>query len=191
MESKNLNAVQIIPFVGRLLSERRFDELGDLARKDERVLDQLVQTLRSASGPFYLFAATALSKVGKVAVEPLVEALQDEQYPVRQVAAMALGEIRDPEGIKGLVERLGDEHYVVRQAAAVSLGKIGVVEAIEPLLRAVGDESEIVRRAVVNALGMIGDEVALPALVRVEAEDIEAVAKRAREVIRQIRERHE
>ncbi len=187
MESEKLNQVQIMLLVTQLLSEMRFDELGDLARKDERVFDHLVQTLRGGKGPFCFFAATALSKVGEAAVEPLIEALQHSQYPVRQVAALALGEIRDPRVVGRLVEGLGDEYEAVRQAAAVSLGKIGAVEAVEPLLRAIGDESEIVRRAVVNALGMIGDERALPDLARLEAEDTEAVAERAREVIRQIR----
>jgi len=188
MESENLNPVQIILLVTRLLSDRRFDELGDLARKDERVLHHLVETLRGGRGPFCFFAATGLSKAGQAAVEPLLEALQDGQYVVRQVAALALGEIGDLRAVERLVEGLGDEYEAVRQAAAVSLGKLGAVEAIEPLLRAMRDESEIVRRAAVNALGMIGDESALPELKRVEAEDTEAVAQRARAVIREIRE---
>ena len=189
MESKNLNQVQIIILVGKLLSERQFDTLGEMARKDKRVLDQLARALRGDEVMFCFFAAVALTKVGDAALEPLVESLQDGRYPVRQAAASALGDVRDSRAVGRLVERLGDEHHVVRQAAAVSLGKIGAEEAVEPLLRAIGDESEIVRRAVVNALGMIGDDRALPELMRVEAEDLEAVAKRASEVIRQIQER--
>jgi HEAT repeat protein len=189
MDVKKLNAVQVILHVSRLLSERRFDELGDLARQDERVLDQLVQTMRETNGPFYLFAATALSKAGTVAVAPLLAALQDRQVPVRQIAAFALGEIGDLSAVEGLVEGLEDEHHVVRQVAAVSLGKLGAAEAVGPLLRAIDDDSELVRKAAINALGMIGDERALPALERAAANDTKAVAARAREVRRQIRER--
>ena len=191
MESKKLNPVQIILLVTQLLSERRFDELGDLARKDERVLHHLVQTLRDGKGPFCFFAATALSKAGASAVAPLLEALQDGQYVVRQLAALALGEMEDLRAVERLVAGLGDEHEAVRQAVAVSLGKLGAVQAIEPLLRAMRDESELVRRAAVNALGMIGDERALPELKRVAAEDTEPVAERAREVIRKFGERDE
>jgi len=187
MESQKLNAVQVIILVGRLLSERRFDELGDMARRDERVLDQIVQTLREGKGPFCFFAATGLSKAGPPAVGPLLEALDDPQHAVRQVAAFALGEIGDLSATEGLIGRLGDAQYVVRQAAAISLGKLGTAAAVEPLLEAIGDDSDMVRRAVVNALGMIGDERALPALERVAAQDTEAVAERAREVHRQIR----
>jgi len=191
LKSENLNLVQIIVLVGKLLSERRFDELGEMACKDERVLEQLVRTLRGDEVLFCFFAAAALSKAGKAAVGPLVESLQDGRYPVRQAAALALGDIGDLRAVGRLVELLDDKYYVVRQAAAISLGKIGAVEAVEPLLKAIGDENKLVRKAVVDALGMIGDERALPELVRVEAEDTEAVAKRAREVMQQIRERGE
>jgi HEAT repeat protein len=189
MESQKLNAVQVIVLVSRLLSERRFDELGDMARQDERVFDQLVQTMREGKGPFCFFAAAGLSKAGEAAVAPLLEALQDRQAPVRQIAAFALGDVGDLRAMEGLVGRLGDAQHVVRQVAAVSLGKLGAVAAVEPLLGAIDDDSDLVRKAVVNALGMIGDERALPALERVAAHDVEAVAARASAVSRGIRER--
>jgi HEAT repeat protein len=187
MDSKELNSVQVIMLVARLLSERRFDELGELARQDERVLYQLVETLRDGKGMFCFFAAVGLSKAGESAVQPLIEALQDEQYIVRQAAAAALGDMGDKRAVEGLVERLGDASDVVRQSAAVSLGKLGAGEAVEPLLRAIGDESELVRKAVVNALGMIGDERAVPALKRAAVEDTEAVAERARAVMQEMK----
>lgn len=191
MDNKDLEAAQARMRTMKLMSERRFDELGDLAQQNELVLNYLVETMRDGSGPFCFFAATGLSKAGQTAVVPLLEALQDEQYVVRQVAALAVGDIGDRRAVERLVESLGDEHEAVRQAAAVSLGKLGAVDAVDPLLSIIRDESEIVRRAVVNALGMIGDERALLELVRVEAEDTEKVAERAREVIRQIEEREE
>jgi HEAT repeat protein len=187
VETQSLNAVQVIILVSRLLSERRFDELGDLARQDERVFDQIVETMREAKWPFSFFAAASLSKAGELAVAPLIEALQDSQFVVRQIAAMALGDIDDRSAVEPLVDLLADDQEVVRQAAAVSLGKIGVVEAISPLLQTIGDDSELVRKAVVNALGMIGDERALPALERVAETDAAAVVERARAAIRQIR----
>jgi HEAT repeat protein len=186
MESQNLNAVQIIIRVGELLSERKFDELGELARRDERVFQQLVDTVRGGQGLFSFLAATSLIRVGERAVAPLIEALHDDQYVVRQAAAAALGDMGDRRAVEGLIDRLGDESEVVRQSAAVSLGKLGATEAVEPLIRAVGDESELVRKAAVNGLGMIGDKRALPALKRAAAEDTEAVAQRARAVMQAI-----
>ena len=189
MESKNLNAVQVIILVSRLLSEQRYNELGELARHDERIFNQLVETLRSGKGPFCFFAATSLGKVGSSAVPPLIEAMGDKVYPVRQVSALALGEIGDPGAVDCLSAALHDEQHAVRQAAAVALGKIGAAAGVEPLLQAVGDESEIVRQAVVNALGMIGNEVAIPTLKWVIAEDTAAIALRASKAIHQIQKR--
>jgi HEAT repeat protein len=189
MDSHKLNTVQVIILVSRLLSEQRYNELGELARQDERIFNQLVETLRSGKGPFCFFAATSLGKVGQPAVEPLITAMQDEQYPVRQVSALALGEIGDPSAVECLAEALQDENHAVRQASAVALGKIGDTSSVEPLLQAIGDENEIVRRAVINALGMIGDAVAIPTLQWVIAEDTEAVAQSASRVIQQIQKR--
>ena len=186
MESKELNSVQLIKLVGQLLSERKFDELGELARQDERVFQQLVETVRGGRGLFCFFAATSLIKAGEPAVAPLIEALQDEKVIVRQAAASALGDMGDRRAVERLVERLGDGSEVVRQAAAVSLGKLGAKDAVEPLLRTIGDESELVRKATINGLGMIGDKRALPALKMAAAEDTEAVAERARAVMQEI-----
>ena len=178
MESKNLNAVQVIILVSRLLSEQRYNELGELARHDERIFNQLVETLRSGKGPFCFFAATSLGKVGSSAVPPLIEAMEDKVYPVRQVSALALGEIGDPGAVECLSAALHDEQHAVRQAAAVALGMIGVAAGVEPLLQ-----------AVVNALGMIGNEVAIPTLKWVIAEDTAAIALRASKAIHQIQKR--
>jgi HEAT repeat protein len=186
MERKELNSVQVIIQVGQLLSERKMDELGEWARQDARVFQQLVETVRDGNGLFCFTAAASLIHVGTPAVAPLIEALQDEKPIVRQSAAMALGDLGDRLAVEGLVERLGDASYQVRQAAAVSLGKLGARQAVEPLIGALGDEHELVRKAAVNGLGMIGDKRALPALKRAAAEDTEAVAERARDVMSKI-----
>lgn len=186
MDSKELNAVQVIIRVGQLLSENKMDELGELARQDERVFQQLVETVRGGRGLFCFTAAASLIKAGEPAVAPLIEALEDDKFIVRQAAAFALGDLGDKRAVEGLIARLGDQADAVRQSAAVSLGKLRATEAVEPLIQAVGDESELVRKAAVNGLGMIGDKRALPALKRAAAEDTEAVAERARAVMQEI-----
>ena len=191
MEDNQLNALQVILLVSRLMVEKRFDELGDLARRDPRALDQLVSTLRDGRGLDCFLAATGLSKAGPAAVEPLLAALGDDKHPVRQGAALALGDLGDTRALPGLAERLQDDHEAVLQAAALSLGKLRSAEAVTPLLDALHDESERVRRAAVNALGLIGDRRALPELERVAARDTLAVAQRAREIMREMGERTE
>lgn len=186
VDSLQLNEVQLIPFVGKLLLDKRFDDLGAMARKDERVLEQLVDTVRQARPPFFFLAATALSKAGEVALQPLLETLDHEQHPVRQMATLALGDVGDPRAVPNLVRRLDDPQDAVRQAAAHALGKIGAAEAVEPLLESLADESDIVRNAAVKALGLIGDPRALPALMRAMDEDTETIAEWAGKAIAQI-----
>ena len=63
MDNKELNSVQIIIRVGQLLSERKMDELGQWARQDERVFQQLVETVRGGNGLFCFTAAASLIQV--------------------------------------------------------------------------------------------------------------------------------
>ena len=186
MDTKHLNDVQIIAHVGQLLLQQRFDELGAAACSDERVLRQLASILRQAQPPSFMFAGVALSKAGAPAIPALLEALGDGQFPVRQMAGLALGDIGDPRTVASLVQALGDPQAVVRQAAAHALGKIGVADAVEPLLACLADESDQVRNAAVKALGLIGDKRALDALRRVAAKDSETIAQSARQAIDKI-----
>ena len=86
----------------------------------------------------YLFLEITLGKIGDPrAVEPLIDALQDDAFAnVRGRAAEALGEIGDPRSVEPLIAALNDEDWLVRGRAARALGKIGDLRAIEPLKKA-------------------------------------------------------
>jgi len=56
--------------------------------------------------------------------EPLIKALETEDWQIRQEAAAALGKIGDPRAIEPLTRALKDEHEWVRQAAQVALGEM-------------------------------------------------------------------
>jgi HEAT repeat protein len=58
------------------------------------------------------------------AVEPLFIALKDGNADVRQQAAFALGQIRDPRAVDGLTAALKDSNVEVRKQAAFALGQI-------------------------------------------------------------------
>ena len=57
-------------------------------------------------------------------VEPLLDALKDSSADVRQQAAFALGQIRDPKALPALTAALRDAAADVRQQAAFSIGQI-------------------------------------------------------------------
>jgi HEAT repeat protein len=114
-------------------------------------------------------AAKALGRIGdKRAVEPLIQALKDENYCVREEAAWALGDIGDTRAVEPLIQSLKeiDTDRDVRHSAAGALGRIGDKRAVEPLLLALKDKNnQNVQRQAAWSLGQIRDERAIKPLI--------------------------
>ena len=105
---------------------------------------------------FRLFAPIFLAEIGETAVDPLIEALKDENFVVRSGAAKALGKIGDARAVDPLIKALQDEYSVVRSSAANALGWIGDVRVIDVLTyTASKDKDEGVRSAAAQALARI------------------------------------
>ena len=100
-------------------------------------------------------AEEALVKMGDRAVEPLIQALKEEDEYVRPEVAKVLGNIRDLRAVEPLVQALKDEDWAVRGTAAKALGNLGDKRAIEPLVEALRDEDKEVRSAAKDALRRI------------------------------------
>lgn len=100
-------------------------------------------------------AIEALSRIGKPAIEPLIEVLQDRDLYVHFVAARTIGKIKDPRAVDSLIPVLYEPLWDVRQAAVQALGKIGDVKAISPLLKKLRDREWKVRKSALSALNKI------------------------------------
>lgn len=85
----------------------------------------------------------------------LTTLLTDSEPRVRRRAALAIGRVGLPEGIKPLMAALADADPDVREMAAFALGLIGDVVAAPALLDALADASPIVRGRAAEALGQI------------------------------------
>lgn len=124
-------------------------------------------------------AAVALGEFGDAdAVEPLIEALGDDNASVRLAAAAALGKIADPGALEPLIGALASPAVEIRKAAADSLGQLGDPRALDPLIVCLKDASWSVRRAAAEALGRIGDSGAAEAL-EIAFQDGDANVRRA------------
>ena len=140
--------------------------LGEI--KDPRAVEPLIAVPKDYYSGVRYAVTEALVKIGAPAMEPLIAALKDKDSKdsdVRQAAAEALGEIKDPRAVEPLIAALGDESSGVRLAAAKSLGEIKDPRAVEPLSAALKDENKYVRRAAAHALDRLGwkpeqDEIA-------------------------------
>jgi len=138
-------------------------------------------------------AERELVALGKIAVELLIYALEDDSWTTRCRAASALGKIRDTRAIEPLIQRftdhqqvqigascalgkivkpaveyllqaLEDEYTEVRLSAAATLGNMGDVRAVQPLIKALKDNSPTVRLHTAEALGKMGDSIAVESL---------------------------
>lgn len=111
--------------------------------KDERVLDPLIQQLRSDE--FKEFATDALVELGQPAVEKLLAALKDKDEVTRKQAVIALGQIKDSSSLDALIEMLQDKDWFTRIQAAAAIEAIHDdrgKDAIKGLLK---DPDEVVR----------------------------------------------
>ena len=71
-------------------------------------------------------AAYALGKIGNLrAVEPLIEALKDDDWNVRVSSARALGIIGDERAVEPLNEALKDDEKSVRESVSIALKEFG------------------------------------------------------------------
>ena len=70
----------------------------------------------------------------ELAVEPLIQALKDEDSRVRSSAASALGLIGDNRAVEPLIGALKDEDSSIREIVSYSLGRIEDNRAVEPLI---------------------------------------------------------
>jgi HEAT repeat protein len=79
-------------------------------------------------------ATQALVKIGGPAFETLLNALGDANPKVRQMAAVALGEIDGRRVVEQLRNALGDVDLNVRISAAGVLGRLGNSHGVETLI---------------------------------------------------------
>ncbi|MFW6172403.1 MAG: HEAT repeat domain-containing protein [Elusimicrobiota bacterium] len=99
-------------------------------------------------------------------LEPLIEALKDEDKDVRREAAKALKKIGSKRAVEPLIKALKDDDKLVRCEAADALGSIKDNQAIEPLIEGFDeDKRTLVRLHFFNALIKIGGEEAIEASI--------------------------
>ncbi len=103
-----------------------------------------------------------IDTIVKVAGEPLpelLEALDSDDFSMRNVAAVVLGKMgaNDPRVTRRLVERLDDHRLVVRIAAAQALGRLGADDraSMAGLRAMLKDDFIAARRQAADSLGQI------------------------------------
>ncbi len=125
------------------------------------VVNKLIKTLKDDNRRVRECSAVALTELGDVrAIDPLIEALNDNEMSVRRYVAQSFLFLPLPQAAKAvnpLIHALKeDEDYGVRYEAARSLGRLGGEKAIKALKQALQDDSKYVREAAKKALEKSG-----------------------------------
>jgi len=132
------------------------------------------------------YAALERLKPTTETLDVVVKALADDNFSVRRLAVVYLGDIKTPEAVRHLTAMLKDPSVAVRRTAGDALSDIGDASALPAMIEALGDKSKIVRWRAARFLYDLGDESALPAL-RVAVGDPEfEVALQARMAVERI-----
>jgi len=97
--------------------------------------------------------------------EPLIAALADRDWQVREASARSLGIIGDRRAVAPLVALLQDGNVYVRDQAITSLAMIGDRRAVEPLISALQDRNVYIRDNAITALGRLRDHRAVEPLI--------------------------
>jgi len=142
--------------------------LHALVQHGSAAVEPLCQALADEDSNVRAMAAEALVKIGPAAVEPLCQALKDENRVVRWMATGGLVKIGDARAVEPLCQALKDGEHHVRQRVAWALRQIGDARAVEPLCQALKDGDRDVRRWAAGALVKIGDARTLPRKVLLE-----------------------
>ncbi|CAK4858433.1 unnamed protein product [Aphanomyces euteiches] len=94
----------------------------------------------------------------------LAKALNDPHMSVRRMAAVYIGDIKDPQVLPYLYQALTDRSPAVRRTAGDTLSDLGDPAAIGAMTHALKDTSKIVRWRAARFLYEVGDETAIASL---------------------------
>jgi len=127
---------------------------------DERAIGPLITALRDSEWNVREAAQDALAQVGPPAVEPLIRALRE--YQIRTFVIEVLGKIKDERVLDPLMAQLRNEEF--KDVATKALVEVGL-PSVERLMSVLNDKDKHVRKHAVMALGDIGVSEAVEPLI--------------------------
>ncbi len=145
------------------------DPALDVLSAAASALDALRYEVKDAAQQASIFVAHQdwenATKLGAVAIEPLIGAFKSLYGRDSEKAAEALGKIGGQRAVGALIDALKDQDERKCRVAAEVLGEIGDARAVEPLSTALKSSEWQTRRIVAEALGKIRDPRAVAPLV--------------------------
>src|SRR3989442_251830 len=147
----------------RAVASRSLKRIAELRERIEDILNSLRELEETvALEEARVGVVMNLTALGRPAVLALLEALEDDHWMVREVAAQALGLIGDLRAVEPLLRKArADRDMGVRESCIKALGEFGDARAVEGLVEAVNVPTT--RLATAEGLSKIKDvSVLLP-----------------------------
>jgi HEAT repeat protein len=175
-DPKSIDALSQVIWTDDDLDSQKLAIEGIAEIKDPRAIDPLIKVVSASQiasimhNRLYIYAGLkfthespievaviGLKNIGKAAVDPLIKAVNDNNFGSRPAAAVALGEIGDTRAAEPLIRILKNtsEDWSLRIAAIYALGEIGDKQAIGPLIQAFHDRDQGFEDIASKALVMI------------------------------------
>ena len=145
----------------------RREAVGVLAYlKSDDVLLALMNAVSADTDPMVRKVAVGSLIFSKTerAAEALIKALKDENWQVREEAALIIGKVGVGSAVSSLIDAMNDEYWQVRVKAAGSLGKLKDPVAVDVLGQALSFNISNLRKEAAAALGEIASPGGLPYL---------------------------
>ncbi|TAL12498.1 MAG: HEAT repeat domain-containing protein [Nitrospirae bacterium] len=133
---------------------------------DERAVAPLIAALRDDEWNVREAAEDSLAMIGSPAVEPLIKSLRE--YQTRRYVIKVLGRIKDERVLDPLFVQLRNEEF--KDDATAALVEVGL-PAVERLTAVLNDKDKNVRKHAVLALGAIGLPEAVELLIEATKDD--------------------
>ena len=127
---------------------------------DARAIAPLITALRDSEWNVREAAQDALAQIGPPAVDSLIKALRE--YQIRTFVIQVLGKIKDERVLDPLMLQLRNEEF--KDVATKALIEVGL-PAVERLMAVLNDKDKNVRKHAVTALGEIGIAEAVEPLI--------------------------
>jgi HEAT repeat protein len=133
----------------------------------QKLQSDVIDTKQQAAWELHKLAEDKISET-KLAIHSLREAIKDENWAVRKMSILALGELNVSEDIPTIIDFLmNDTNTEVRIGSAEALGDMKAVEAIPYLLKTMEDSADMLRHVSTWSIGKIGIKAkeAVPKLI--------------------------
>jgi len=193
--------IEAVRAVGKFKDPETFDNMADLLLEDPQIEARQAaatafgETLNPRAIPYLMLALRdpfwwyereqaadalleAITGMGTMAVETLLDALQDSEMTVRRLSAGLLGRIKDPRAIQPLGLALYDTHFEVGKAAAESLAGFGP-PGLKVLAEALRHPEAWLRQHAIAGLTLSGDKRIVPVILEMLNDPDREVQKQA------------